>query len=259
MTMFPTPPIPSSHESRPSRFAGLRAGPLGKTVAGVAALVLVAVAIGTIVGMATRETLRFQYVAVAGEDMMNQQLLIDYDGGSPVTPTLSFTAYDGAGHSLPKVRVRTMFGSDHGALVILPGGGFDVLIFDGPSADQVADVKVTVDDAPTVRFPLVESFVDVTPLDREGATVTRNDRIASVEVTNPNGLPVTVRLVYVVWNDPEPGKTQQAETVTPVGGLITVPGDDSVTVRMSGPADAANGKAVARNRPASIKAYFTTV
>ena len=258
VTMFPAPPIPSSHESEPSRFAGLRPGPIGKILACAAALVAVALAAWDIVDIATQETLTFTYVARSGKGFMDQQLLIGNDGGNAVTPFLSFAALNGAGERLPGVTVRTVYGSDHGGLVVLPGGGSDVLIFDGPFADQVADVKVTVEGAPVVRFPSVRSEVEVTPVDGQGLSTTRDSRFAAVELTNTNDVPVTVRLIYVVWSNPGPGQTQQAETVTPLGNPIEVPGDGSVTVPMAGLAHDANAAAVAENRSASIKAYFAT-
>jgi hypothetical protein len=63
--------------------------------------------------------------------------------------------------------------------------------------------------------------------------------------------------VYIVWTDPETGTAQQAETVTPVGELITVPADGSVTVPMTGPADAANAAAVAGDRAAGVEACYS--
>ncbi|MBB4763043.1 hypothetical protein [Actinoplanes digitatis] len=258
MAMFPSPPIPSSHESRPSRFAGMRAGPIGKILIGVVALTVAGLVTWDIVDTSTRERLTFTYVSQPGDGMMDQLLLIDNDDATAVTPTLSFTALDGSGEPLPGVTVTTAYGSDRGGLVVPPGGGYDVLIFGGQPAGEVADVRVTVDDAPTVRFPSHSDEVDVTALDDQGLSTTGDGRIAAVELTNTNGVPVTVRLVYLVWSDSEPGQPQQAETVTPIGDLIEISGDGRVTVPVTGQADAANRAAVAANRSASVKAYFAT-
>jgi hypothetical protein len=258
VTMFPTPPVPSSHESRPSRFAGLRAGPIGKVLVGAVALTVAGLAAWDIVDTASSDTLTFSYAAHPGEDLLDQQLLIDNRSPYAVTPALSLTALDDSGEPLPGVTVTTVFGSDHGGLVVPPGGGYDVLIFDGPRAAEVADVEVAVDDAPTVPFPPVDTEVDVAALDGQGLSTTHDRRIAAVRLTNGNGIPVTVRLVYVVWSDPAPGGAQQAETVTPVGDLIEVPGDGGVSVAMKGPADAVNRAVVAGHRWASVLAYFAT-
>jgi hypothetical protein len=256
--MFHTPPVPSSHESRPSRFTGLRAGPAGKAFIGVVVLAMVGLAVWDIADTATSDDLTFTYVARSGDDAMDQQLLISNHSSYMMAPILSFTALSGSGDSLPGVTVTGLFGSDHGGLVVPPGENLDVLIFDGPLADQVADVRVTVDDDPTVRFPAVDSWVDVTLLDGRGLSTTRDSRISAVKLTNDNLRPVTVRLVYVVWSDPAARHTQQAETVTPIGDLIEVPADGTVTVPVTGPADAVNRAAVAGHRSASVKAYFAT-
>jgi hypothetical protein len=255
--MFPAPPIPASHESQPSRFVGLRARPLGKALFGAAALAAVALVASEIVDIVGYEPLTFSYVARAGDAEMDQQLLIGNDGPQPVAPTLTFAALNSDGDRLAGVTVTTLFGSDHGGLVVVPGGAIDVLVFGGQGADQVADVKVTVDEAPAVDFPQVSTYVDVTPFDGKGLSTTRNSRFASVQLTNTNTSAVTVRLVYVVWSDPDPGQTQQAERVTPVGDLIEVPGNGSVMVPITGQAHAANETAFAEHRSASIKAYFS--
>jgi hypothetical protein len=231
---------------------------IGTVAFGAVALAAVALAVMAIVENSGDETLTFTYVAQSGTGRMDQQLAIDNDGPQPVAPMLTFAALDSTGERLSGVTVTTIFGSDRGELVVLPGENNDVLIFGGPGADQVADVKVTVDEAPAVDFPPVSTDVDVTPLDGKGLSVARNGRFVSVALTSANALAVTVRLVYVVWSDPGPGRTQQAELVTPLGDLIEVPGEGSVTVPITGAADVANQTAVADGHSASIKAYFST-
>ncbi|MEU4217931.1 hypothetical protein [Actinoplanes sp. NPDC026623] len=257
MTMFPSPPVPSSHESEPSRFTGFQPGRFGKVLLGAAVVVVLGLGVWEVVDTVTDDDLEFSYAARSGDDFADQQLLIRNGRGVPVAPILRFTALNGDGDTLPGVTVTTVCGSDRGSLVVLPHGSSDVLIFGGPLADQVADVEVTVDDAPAVDFPSVDSAVEITAFDDEGLSTTGYSRISGVKVTNTNGLPVTVRLVYIVWTDPETGTAQQAETVTPVGDLITVPADGSVTVPMTGPADAANAAAVAGDRAAGVEACYS--
>ncbi|HEX5541824.1 MAG TPA: hypothetical protein VFX60_09710 [Micromonospora sp.] len=187
---------------------------------------------------------------------MNQVLVIDNAGHRSVAPTLEFTALDSYGEALSDVWVTTVFGSDLGDLVVPPGESADVLVFEGAGSDRVEDVRVFVKDAAVVDFPLIRSDVEVEPLDAEGRPVTRNDRFTSVALHNDNPDPVAVRLVYIIWTDPPPSRTQQAERVLPVGDLIVVPARGTVTVPMEGEADLANAMAAGRVA-ASIKAYFS--
>jgi hypothetical protein len=74
--------------------------------------------------------------------------------------------------------------------------------------------------------------------------------------SNPNAVPVSVRVVYIVYNQPASGTAQQAVAVTPVGTLTSIPANGTVTIPVSGAAKAAVDKY--SNGPAvSIKAYFS--
>jgi hypothetical protein len=108
-----------------------------------------------------------------------------------------------------------------------------------------------------VEFPTAPVEPVVTPLDSSGAEVTRNDVFTRVRVGNDNDDPVAVRLVYIVWDVPRTGRTQQAEFTVPLGDLVTVPARGETEVAID-PADAAVIEQRAGTAPASIKAYFST-
>ncbi|MFE2288890.1 hypothetical protein ACFXDJ_32555 [Streptomyces sp. NPDC059443] len=91
-------------------------------------------------------------------------------------------------------------------------------------------------------------------LDGQGHEISKFERFTAVRLTNQDGLPVSVRIAYIRWDNPPEGTTQQAVEVTPVGGLTEVPAHGTVVVQVTGDAAAA----VARNSdgPAvSLKAY----
>ncbi|HEY0696236.1 MAG TPA: hypothetical protein VGD43_00320 [Micromonospora sp.] len=213
------------------------------------------------VGVLTREQwsqgeLSFAYTATSGTGYMNQTLSIVNNGDRTLQPRLRIAAVDRRGEFLPNTSVSTVFGSDVGRLVVPPIGAVDVLIFGGPGLDRVADVRVTAWNVQEIDFARIESEVRVQPLDEAGQPVTRDDLFTSVVLANDNAESVTVRLVYVVWDEPLPGRTQQAQDVVPVVDLVTVPGVGSVRVPVVGDAKAANQRA-AGVVPASIKAYFS--
>ncbi|MFD4688940.1 hypothetical protein [Streptomyces sp. NPDC058463] len=90
----------------------------------------------------------------------------------------------------------------------------------------------------------------------DGAEISRFERFSKVELTNDNDFPVFVRVVYILWDQPDEGETQQAVEVTPVGGLTEVPASGTAVLDVTGEAKAA----VERNSggPAvSIKAYYS--
>jgi hypothetical protein len=63
-----------------------------------------------------------------------------------------------------------------------------------------------------------------------------------------------VRVAYLVYDQPAEGETQQAISVTPIGGLVRVPADGTAVVEVTG--DAAQAVARYSGGPAvSVKAY----
>ena len=209
------------------------------------------------IGSAEEPQFEFVYRASTGEGFMDQVLDISNPGDRSYAPILGLEAVDETGAVLD-VTVTTVFGSNRG-YVVVPARGFatDILRFNGAEVDRIADVWATVFSAVEVKFPTAPVEPVVTPLDSSGAEVTRNDVFTRVRVGNDNDDPVAVRLVYVVWDVPGTGRTQQAEFTVPLGGLVTVPARGETEVAID-PGDAAVIEQRAGTAPASIKAYFST-
>lgn len=198
----------------------------------------------------------FRYVGDSGEDeTINQVLSIANSSPDPVVLRLSLSALDKNHHLLPKVSVSTVFGSDHGNLVVPHGYSYDILRFSGPGEHQVRDVHVTVHQVlPSDTPPPGTQEVTTQALDGTGHDVSKFTRFSQVRLTNTNDMPAAVRVVYIVWDQPAHGDTQQAAEVTPVSGLTFVPPQGTAVVKVTGAAAAA----VARSSggPAvSIKAF----
>ncbi|MFI2204425.1 hypothetical protein ACH47Z_27295 [Streptomyces sp. NPDC020192] len=171
-----------------------------------------------------------------------------------VVPVLALTALDRHGHQLPGVRVRTVYGSDSGRLAVPYGWGYDILRFSGPGEHQVYDVRVTVAHLAPAKARAGIHPVTTQPLDAAGRAVSRFSRFTAVRVTNTDAFAVAVRVAYLVYDQPAEGETQQAISVTPIGGLVRVPADGTAVVEVTGAA----ARAVARysDGPAvSVKAY----
>ncbi|MEU9138246.1 hypothetical protein AB0D33_20185 [Streptomyces sp. NPDC048404] len=199
--------------------------------------------------------LSFDYVGDSGVDeTMNQTLHLTNDLPASVAPVLSFKALDKHDHVLRHVKVSTIYGSDRGELVIPYGTSLDILRFSGTGKHDVADVRVTVRSMTIASVPAGMHDVTTQALDSHGREITRFERFSAVRLTNENNIAVSVRVAYVVWDQPPEGVTQQAVEVTPIGGLTRVPAHGTAVVHVTGKAAAA----VARNSygPAvSIKAY----
>lgn len=200
--------------------------------------------------------LSFDYHALGKLEYIDQTLLIGNDGGASVIPTLAITAVDGAGKDLPGVRVTTAYGSDRGSLVVEPGGSYDVLAFSGTGVGEVADVRVAVKELAPADLPSGVSPVDVKPADASGRPLSKFAAFEQVVLTNPNDTAVSVRVVYLVYDQPKPGSPQQAVEVVPIGGLTTIPAGGTSSVAVSGEARAAVQK-YAGGAAVSVKAYFS--
>ncbi|GAB3147744.1 hypothetical protein GCM10027290_31500 [Micromonospora sonneratiae] len=254
---MPSQPLPQVDQTR--RVTNL--APAGRrrvfrVAAGLVALAALS-ACGILQGETVEDrTLSYDYYPSYGEGYMNQLLSISNHTQQSVVPTLALQALDTHGKVLQDVSVTTVFGSDRGKVVVLPNGATDVLIFNGANLERVADVRVVARQMEVIEFPRAEVDVRTEPLDAAGRSVTRNDLFKSVVLYNDNPAPVTVRLVYIVWDVPLPDRTQQAQQVVPVGDLISVPGKGSVTVPMDGEAGAVIER-TAGYAPASIKVYFS--
>ncbi|MGY5049630.1 hypothetical protein ACWDE0_29035 [Streptomyces sp. 900105755] len=202
----------------------------------------------------SKSALSFAYRREGGDNYISQTLAIKNANKESVVPVLAFTALDQNGDPLPRVHVRTVYGSDSGRLVVSYGSGLDILRFSGAGEHQVYDVRVTVKRLVAAKSRASTHPVTVQELDSAGRTVSRFTRFTAVRLTNINPYPVTTRVAYLVYDQPAEGETQQAVSVTPIGGLVVVPGGGSAVVKVTGAA----ATAVARysGGPAvSVKAY----
>lgn len=188
---------------------------------------------------------------------MNQTLAITNVTSVNYAPFLTFVAVDKSGVVLPAVTVSAVFGSDRGALVVPARNSVvDVMRFSGEGVDRVADVRATVTDALFVEYPPITAGPIVTPLDGSGAVVTRNDVFTRVRVGNDNDGPISIRLIYIIWDMPPEGRTQQAERTEPIGDLVIVAAHGKTEVAVA-PDDAALIRRSSGTAPTSIKAYLS--
>ncbi|MFI2759991.1 hypothetical protein ACH5A3_14080 [Streptomyces echinatus] len=220
----------------------------------MAALVVVAIGTAKSSSDPDKNALTFTYHRESGDNYISQTVSIRNTIRGSVVPVLAFTALDRHGHRLPGVQVRTVYGSDSGRLVVPYGWGYDILRFSGPGEHQVYDVRVTVAHLATAKVPANIHPVTAQPLDAAGRAVSKFSRFTAVRVTNPDAFAVKVRVAYLVYDQPVEGETQQAISVTPVGGLVRVPAEGTAVVKVTG--DAARAVARYSDGPAvSVKAY----
>jgi hypothetical protein len=185
-------------------------------------------------------SLSFHFQRIAGTDMMNQQLSITNHSGQSVVPTLRFTPVDGAEQPVAGVTVTTAYGSDRGQVVVGSKGGLDVLAFHGVDASEVVDVKVDVTSLTVAKRIVVTRGLTIAFQDASGGTVDKFGDFDKVLLTNPNDIDATVRIVYIVWDQPtDPKESQQAVSVTPIGGLVVIPHHGTTTVQVDSDAAAA--------------------
>lgn len=175
-----------------------------------------------------------------------------------VVPTLAITPVDSSGRPVAGVSVSTAYGSDRGTLVVGPGrdGAYDVLAFSGPDRARVAGVAVSVTRVLPATAPAGADYVTARAADQGGGSISKFDRFRQVVLQNPNGAAVSVRTVYIVYDQPRDGTSQQAVAVVPIGGLTTVPAHGSVTVPVTGAAQEAVAK-YSGGPAVSIKTYFS--
>jgi hypothetical protein len=199
----------------------------------------------------------FLYQPTSGDGYMNQTLAITNLTTLSYAPFLKLAAVDETGEVLQSVTVSTVYGSDRAALVVPARTSIvDVMRFSGEHVDRVADVRATVIDALFVDYPTITAEPTVTPLDGSGVAVTRNDVFTRVRVHNDNDRPITVRLLYIIWDMPLEGRTQQADRTEPIGDLVTVAAHGETEVPVS-PDDAALIRQSSGTAPTSIKAYHS--
>lgn len=203
----------------------------------------------------TADLLSFTYHRhAAGTETIDQQLEIHNSYPHSVLPVLEFTAVDAHGQVMPQVKVASVYGSDRGSLVAPYGYTIDILRFSGQGEHQVADVRVVVHSVTTARIRAGLHYANAQARDSKGKDVSKFSRFSSVTVSNTDDFPVSVRIVYLVYDQPAAGQSQQATTVVSIGGLLLVPAHGNTTVAVAGAA--ADAVAHYSNGPAvSIKTY----
>jgi hypothetical protein len=206
--------------------------------------------------------LAFEYLPDSGPQGIDEKLTIYNREQFVVAPVLRFTALDEAGNAIPGVSVLTAFGSERGQVVVPPGQAYDLLQFTGTGSERVVDVDVDVVQAPRVEYPPARVAPSTTALGesgaaaRSGAREEPGGRYRGVKILNSNDTPITVRVVYVVWEAQFEGYTQPWVWAYPVGDLHTVPAKGSVVVELEGEALALN-LGHGKNQPTSFEAYYS--
>lgn len=161
------------------------------------------------------EALAVSYTGIADPGFIDQTVTLLPSGSDAVVPTIDYEPLDADGNPISGVEVVTAFGSDRGLLIVPPGGFVDVLTFAGTDVSQVVDVRATVLSAePVVGFgnPTIE---DPQPT-LDGAEVTNSDVFNELRFRNDGGAGVNLRVVCLVYDDPAPGRSQQATEITEV-------------------------------------------
>jgi hypothetical protein len=186
---------------------------------------------------------------------IDQAVTIHNDGEVAIAPKLSFAAVGPDGQTLPDVAISTAFGSDVGRLVVPPGESVEILAFRGQDADKVSDVTVVTQEVFEVEAPDLDVPVEAQGIGENGETVELPAAFRTVLLTNNNADPAAVRVVYLAYDTPASGESQQASAVIQVAESVMVPGNGTVEVPVA--------ESVARRLrglppgPASLKAHQT--
>ncbi|SEE90857.1 hypothetical protein [Jiangella alba] len=199
--------------------------------------------------------LTFSYEATAAPGYLDQTLTIDNANSASVALTAELTPLDADGAPLPDVAVETVYGSERGRLVLPPGDNVDILMFHGARAADVSDVQVEVTGIEPVDHPDVTSVVAAIPVDSAGNEAIPPAPFSRVVLQNDNAAAVSVSVLCIVWDNPEPGRSQQALQVVEVGST-TVPASGSSDLKLS-PEVATEIQTYADQYATSLKAVFT--
>jgi hypothetical protein len=147
---------------------------------------------------------------------------------------LGITPLDASGEPIRGIRVRTAYGSDSGRVVVPPRTAVvDVLRFEGAGARDVEDVRVAVREVDEVDAGTITEEAVVQRLDRAARPVEDFEPFHAFRVSNENDVEIDVRVVVIEWEDPPPGESQQADRVTPVSSLLSIPPGGKETVRLA--------------------------
>lgn len=201
-------------------------------------------------GRTTASDLSFHYDAIGRTGVIDQTLSIHNRGSSAVAVRLAFRPLDANGNPLPALATTSAYGTELGRHIIpAKFTDIDVLAFHGPGFREVADVLVQVEQVEEVPFPTkIRDVVLTDRIDDWGIVVPAGAPYTNVRLTNPSSQAVQVRVALIEYEQPLPGKSQQAVDVQELGGLITVPGLG--TTKIPGP-DRFPDAFV------SVKAYFS--
>jgi len=199
----------------------------------------------------TRDEVTFKYTAFGGNDQIDQILDIHNDGLHAIRPTLEITPLDANHQPIPGVTVTTAFGSDRGQQVISSYfTDFDILHFEGARASEVRDVRVRISKLHQARYPEMSREVTVDRYEG-GVKVTDFDQpFDSVQLVNPNGHDLTMKVVLIAWRRTTKGAPQQFDWAIPIGAPVKVPAHGRTTVKL--PGDLADISGV------SVKTYSAT-
>lgn len=129
-----------------------------------------------------------------------------------------------------------------------------MLRFEGDDK-RVAFVDVNVVSSTPFDGPVTDEIIDAIPL-RDGASVTRNDEFDAVAVRNPSSVPISVGLVYMVYDMPGTGEVQSVQVVRHISHRTRVAANDVAIVPLE-QADLRVVRKYAGTLPASVKAYLT--
>lgn len=201
------------------------------------------------------EALGFSFDLRGGERYIDQTLTITNEGTEPVVFEAVLTALDEAGDPLEDVEVDTVYGSQVGQLVVVPGQDLDIVKFSGRGAASAVDVAVELEAVETVAYPAVTAPLEAVPVDARGREVRYPGLLSRVELRNPNEEAVDVRTVYIVWDRPVGGAPQQAEVAVELAPRTSVPAGGEAVVRPS-ERSLSIIRAYAGSNPSSLKAHF---
>ncbi len=201
------------------------------------------------------ESLSFSFDLRGGERYVDQSLTITNKGVEPVVFEAVLTALDDAGEPLEGVEVDTVYGSQVGQLVVVPGQDLDIVTFSGRGAGAAVDVAVELQAVEAVDFPVVTAPVEAVAVDARGEEVRYPSLLNRVSLRNPNEEAVAVRTVYVVWDSAVDGAPQQAEVAVELAPRTTVPAGGEAVVRPS-ERSLSIIRAYAGTNASSLKAHF---
>lgn len=197
----------------------------------------------------------FSYVAKGDAGFMDQTLDIHSSAEVPVLLTAEISALDDDGEVQAGLDVTTVFGSDIGRMVVMPGPNLDVVLFDAENGGTTRDLRVEVQEVTPVDGPALTGWVEVVPSDDEGAETQNPDRFTHIALRGDNDLPATVCAVYLVWGDVAPGDSQQAAEVVDLLPPTTAAADSDTFVEL--PADLRRRLDLGGGRNGgSFKAYY---